>query len=82
MSAMSAAGLDWHGWRIKGMCLHVGPLPGRKSICLYRLDGSTIKPLAYFPSEDQAYAALEVITAIAEAPSCTALPRRDLAARP
>lgn len=70
------ARMDWHGWRIGGMCLHVGPLPGRKSVCLYRLDGTTIKPLAYFADEERAYAALEVITAIAEAPSCTDLPAK------
>lgn len=52
---------DWHGWRVRGMALHVGPLPGRKSICLYRLDGSVIDVLAYFKSEQQARKCLEFL---------------------
>lgn len=55
----------WHGWTVAGMTLHVGPLPGRKSIVMYRCDQSAIEPLAYFRSEEQAQACLEVLDALA-----------------
>ena len=55
---------DWHGWRVNGMSLHVGHLPGRKSVCLYRLDSTRIEVLAYFRSEDHARRCLEVLDAM------------------
>ena len=60
--------LEWHGWSVRGMTLHVGPLPGRKGIVLYRCEKATIKPLAYFRNEEQAQACLEVLDALAIAP--------------
>lgn len=62
---MSAEQIEWHGWSKRGMTMHVGPLPGRKSICLYRLDGSVIRPLAYFPDEDKARECLRFLDALA-----------------
>lgn len=56
---MSAAEERWHGWTVAGKSLHVGPLPGRKSICLYTSEANVgIRPLAYFRSEDDADACL------------------------
>lgn len=44
---------DWHGWRVDDVgILHVGPLPGRKSICVYVIEGSVMTPVAYCRSED------------------------------
>ncbi len=63
---------DWHGWsRSKGIqteqALHIGPLPGRKSICLYTMDyrdGAVMRVHAYFRSEDEARAALDALDAL------------------
>lgn len=59
---------DWHGWsRTKGYAgraLHIGPLPGRKSICLYTVDytdGAVMYVHAYFRSEDEARRALATL---------------------
>lgn len=59
---------DWHGWsRTKGFsgrALHVGPLPGRKSICLYTMDytdGAAMHVHAYFRSETEARRALATL---------------------
>lgn len=56
---------EWHGWTVAGMTVHVGPLPGRKSICLYRVDRSVIRPLAYFPGQAQAQECLLFLDALA-----------------
>lgn len=58
-------GDEWHGWSKDGMTAHVGRLPGRKSVCLYRLDGSVIEPLAYFPDADKARKCMQFIDALA-----------------
>lgn len=63
----SACATEWHGWRISGKALHVGPLPSRKSVCLYVLDGCTIRTLAFFPDEDKAREALAMLSKIANA---------------
>lgn len=60
---------DWHGWSrsaepYRGVALHVGPLPGRKSICLYSMDyrdGAVMSVHAYFRSEEEARRALAVL---------------------
>lgn len=59
---------DWHGWsrtgKYEGEALHIGPLPGRKSICLYTMDyrdGAAMYVHAYFRSEDEARHALAVM---------------------
>lgn len=52
---------DWHGWSRGGVALHIGPLPGRKSVCLYTHVGCTIEPVAYFRSVDDAQRALNVL---------------------
>ena len=49
----------WHGWsRGDGIAMHIGPCPGRKSICLYTMDKSVMHVHAYFRSEDEAKKAL------------------------
>lgn len=55
--------MDWHGWSLStgGPALHVGPLPGRKSVCLYSVNGSVLSVHAYFRSEDAAREALGVL---------------------
>ena len=45
---------EWHGWRIGDAALHIGPLPGRKSIVLFILEGGRLLPLAYFRDEELA----------------------------
>ena len=59
---------DWHGWSRRtgytGRSLHIGPLPGRKSICLYTMDytnGAVMYVHAYFRNEDEARRALETL---------------------
>jgi hypothetical protein len=46
--------VDFHGWSAHGRTIHVGPLPGRKSIVLYRMVGSQIDVLAFFRDESAA----------------------------
>lgn len=58
---------EWHGWRISGKALHVGELPGRKQVCLYVMDGSTIRTLAFFKTEEQAGEAIDMLDKIANA---------------
>lgn len=59
---------DWHGWsrgeQYTGVALHIGPLPGRKSICLYTMDyrdGAVLYVHAYFRSEEEARRALDTL---------------------
>ena len=60
---------EWHGWSRSEMpytseALHIGPLPGRKSICLYSMDykdGAVMSVHAYFRSEDEAKHALAIL---------------------
>jgi hypothetical protein len=52
---------DWHGWSRQDSdrgAMHVGMLPGRKSVCLYTVRGSVLDVLAYFRDEDHAWDAL------------------------
>jgi hypothetical protein len=62
---------DFHGYRVGNKALHVGYLPGRVQCCLYVLDhtggGSTIRTLAFFPTQDKAVEALDLIDRIAGA---------------
>ena len=55
---------DWHGWSTADgkLALHIGHLPGRKSVALYTHDkrgGSTLFVHAYFRNEVEAKRALE-----------------------
>jgi hypothetical protein len=46
---------EWHGWSKGDLgALHVGPLPGRKSICVYTVQGTILRVHAYARSEDEA----------------------------
>lgn len=46
---------DWHGFQFGELgTLHIGPLPTRKSIALYLIQGSVMHVLAYFRDEDEA----------------------------
>lgn len=53
---------EWHGWSrskepFTGETIHVGPLPGRKSVALYTMDyrdGAVMRVHAYFRSEEEA----------------------------
>lgn len=60
--------VEWHGWSTtaepyKGESLHIGPLPGRKSICLYTMDydKGTMFVHAYFRNEGEAKHALDTL---------------------
>lgn len=47
--------VDWHGWKIGDRgTLHVGPLPGRKSICVYLVEGSVLRTVAFARDEEDA----------------------------
>jgi hypothetical protein len=56
--------VEWHGWHVPlfDASLHVGHLPGRKSLCLYvevtHEGDNYIDPLAYFRNEHYAQAGL------------------------
>lgn len=56
---------DWHGWQFgdRGR-LHIGPLPGRKSICVYTIQGSVLHVHAYARSEDEARALLAFLDGV------------------
>ena len=59
----------WHGWSRElepytGRTLHIGPLPNRKSICLYTMDyreGAVMYVHAYFRNMEEAVRALELL---------------------
>lgn len=56
--------IEWHGWSCdpdRSEALHIGPLPGRKSICLYSMVGSVMSVHAYFRSVGEARAALAIL---------------------
>lgn len=54
---------EWHGWGMPpgNQALHIGPVPGRKSVCLYAMDGSVMWTLAYFRDEEEAQRAMAII---------------------
>ena len=73
---MTSNKVDWHGWakaytspavpggeRAK-VALHIGPMPGRKGIALYVIDGNVGDPLAYFRNEAAAIRALAMLDSI------------------
>lgn len=49
---------DWHGWTVGDVSVHVGPLPGRKSVCLYAVNGGALHTLAFFRTEYDAQSCL------------------------
>lgn len=61
---------QWHGWKLiyksfenpkvanTNGSVHVGPLPNRKGIALYREQDGILRALAYFVSEQAAQEAL------------------------
>ena len=59
----------WYGFTIQHEggeeSLHIGNLPGRKRVCLYRVQGGVLESLAYFDSEAKAYDALRMISILA-----------------
>lgn len=67
MSAQGAEDVadDWHGWSIGETAIHVGPLPGRKSVCLYVMEGTVLRTLAFFKSKAEADAALKLLDLLA-----------------
>lgn len=69
----NAESRGWHGWGTDAWALHVGPLPGRKSVCLYYESGCIIDPLAYFRDDESAFRALAIIDNIVK------LHRQDVA---
>jgi hypothetical protein len=60
---------EWHGWsddleQFSGIAIHIGPLPGRKSVALYTIDytdGATMHVHAYFRSTEEAKKALKFL---------------------
>ena len=61
---------DWHGWgrTDDAECaqIHIGPIPGAKSIALYLQRGSKLLPCAYFKDEARAREALKALDALLE----------------
>lgn len=60
------ATINWHGWRraTSSKALHIGPLPGRKSIALYENDGIEETVFAYFTSVENAEKAMNLVDAL------------------
>lgn len=65
---------EWHGWSVKDALvrkehqppsLHVGRLPGMKSVQLYSMDGNVVCVLASFRSEARAKIAMDMIDQLA-----------------
>jgi len=53
----------FHGWaaRSGGPALHIGELPGRKSVCLYTIEAGVIRTHAFFKSSDDAERVVAII---------------------
>ena len=59
---MMAEESEWHGWSRDGVgAIHVGPLPGRKSICVYTIQGSVLNVHAYCRNEEDAKSLLDFL---------------------
>ena len=56
---------EWHGWGFEDSSIHIGPMPGRKSVCLYAVEGSVLSPLAYFRDTESATKALAMLDKLA-----------------
>lgn len=54
-----------HGWRVGTKAIHVGTLPGRKSICLYFDYGSVIRTIAFFRNDKDARECLDALDSLA-----------------
>jgi hypothetical protein len=60
---------EWHGWQIPDVgAIHIGPLPQRKSVCLYVMEypaggGAVMRTLAFFRNEEDAASALKFLDA-------------------
>lgn len=63
---------DWHGWQKGDVSLHVGPLPGRKSVALYLHAGTVVTALAYFRDEGAAATCLRWLDGDLDAASVVA----------
>ena len=55
---------EWHGWGDGTVAMHIGTLPGRKSVCLYKHEGSVVRTLAYFRDEADAREAMAIFDTI------------------
>ena len=56
---------DWHGFRRGNRSVHIGPIPGRKSIAFYTTDEfNNQSAIAYFAGEFEAHKALEALDAL------------------
>jgi hypothetical protein len=56
--------VEWHGWGLADKsvpALHIGRLPGRKSVCLYMQHNGVIDTLAFFRDETTAKQALIIL---------------------
>jgi hypothetical protein len=56
--------VNYHGWARENNprpALHIGELPGRKSVVLFIDHGTVIAPLAYFTSPEQAAEAMAML---------------------
>jgi hypothetical protein len=67
----------WHGWSRGGVALHVGPVPGRKSIALYSHVGVTATVLAYFRDDESAFRALAVLDHLCRVKTCGGVERAE-----
>lgn len=53
----------WHGWKKNGFAssLHIGVVPGRKQVCVYMQNGSSLEIMGYFRNRVAARAVLDFI---------------------
>lgn len=61
---MSAPTFNGCGFVRSGRSLYVGELPGLKSVCLYEIDGTVLRTLAFFRDHDDARRAMELLEAL------------------
>lgn len=60
--------MGWHGFEFGDdkTQLFIGPLPGRKSICLYAIDDDGVSVLAFFKTKEKAEKALSLLDRLAD----------------
>jgi hypothetical protein len=73
--AVEAPDCGWHGWALSretgARALFIGTLPGRKSICLYESEGTSLFVYAYFRGEESARKARNLLDYLMNMPKVT-----------
>ncbi len=59
--------IEWCSLEIEGEGYGVGPLPGRKQVCLYKIGRGFIQTVAFFRDEDEASQFLKFMVRLSRA---------------